>query len=168
MTFAHLTVVWLLLALCYVPSVVLSQSASAVFAVTGFLSGVDFVVEYSFQATSTLLVGPVGDVNAVYLVTSVSGTRTFINTTTNSTTVASLTLLPLYVTGFNNNTLYANSPTLNNNHKLFDWDGLAFSLSQPEYVAGYTNQTFSTVNLWWDSTAVNPSTTEQMKLATSG
>ena len=70
MTFAHLTVVWLLLALCYVQSVVLSQSASAVFAVTGFLSGVDFVVEYSFQATSTLLVGPVGDVNAVYLVST--------------------------------------------------------------------------------------------------
>ena len=154
-----LPLVWLLLVLCCSP-LALAQSTPSVFQVTGSLSGADFVVQYSFQASGTLLSGVVGSPSATYLVQSVAGTRTFTNTTTSASTVASLTLLPLFGNEYNNNTLYPNSPTVYNNHTLFDWDGLAFSLSVPEHVAGFTNQTFSVVGLWWDSTASSPSYTE--------
>ena len=155
-------VVCLVLALCLAAATVIGQPASDVFQVTGSLSGSDFVVDYSFQATATLqLASTAGTPDSAYLVSSVLGTRTFTNTTTNATSVASLTLVPLGTVGFNNNTLYPNSPSPFDNHTILDWDGFAFSLSEQVEVAGYDNVTFSTVNLFWDSTALNPQYAEE-------
>ena len=128
--------------------VVRGQSTEA-FEVTGYLRGADFLVNYSFVAIGEYDVTgpPAGTFGAAYILTSVSGTRTFTNTTTGSSEVGSLTLLPAGSYGNSDNDLYPYTVTVFNDHVLCDGAGLTFNLSTPELLAGDTTA-YTVVNLY--------------------
>ena len=136
-----LPLLWLATALlvCLASSCQLAsgQSTTETFEVTGYLNGADFFVNYSFVAMGEYDVEGGTGLFTTYLLSSVSGTRTFTNTTTGSSVASSLTLLPAYTFASNDNLLYPYTSTMVfEGHLLYDGDGLSFNLSTPSPIAG--------------------------------
>ena len=136
-------------ALCLLPLLsslspfVRGQTSSSVYRVTGELSGADFRVVYAFDAVAHFSgVGFDHTPSAAYLITSVSGQRTYTNTSSGATVRSNLTLLPFESLNSNSNYLFpfTNGPTpLDTN--LFDGVGVGFALSTPAPIDSADNCT---------------------------
>ena len=119
-------------------------SSLATIDVAGILYGDNYTVNYTFTVDTMYLdgSGPEGSATAIYMAVSGSGTRNVTNTTSLTSEVSTLTLLPAHSFEQNNNLLWPNFvPSDDGNVQMFDENGLSFQSDAADA---------SQVNLYWN------------------